>query len=255
MRVLVRTSRWAIWSRRMGSFALPLLVIPVFLHRSRAIDSRTFEVILAVASAFALIALLTGLVAFVSLWFTGDRGWGRATTGIVLGLICLTPLGYAGIQGLRYPFTTEVSTDWSDPPQLLAAGAPDVPLESRAALAEAFPNAVNRSYQAEADRVHALAEELMVGRGWDIRIRREPSEFGRPGVLNATAQTWMGWRDEIGLEVISSAVGARVSMRSRSSRGMHDLGMNGRRVEAFLLDLDTRVSDWNRENPEGEGDE
>ena len=32
MRILIRTSRWAIWARRLGSVAVPLLVIPVLLH-------------------------------------------------------------------------------------------------------------------------------------------------------------------------------------------------------------------------------
>ena len=39
MRILVRTSRWAIWARRLGNFALPLAVIPILMHRAEAINT------------------------------------------------------------------------------------------------------------------------------------------------------------------------------------------------------------------------
>jgi hypothetical protein len=35
MRILIRTSKWAIWARRFGSLALPLAAIPVLMHRER----------------------------------------------------------------------------------------------------------------------------------------------------------------------------------------------------------------------------
>ena len=86
MRILVRTSQWAIWARRIGSFAIPLAVIPVFMHRSGAIASSAFEVTEAVAVGFALLAFILSVGAFARIWTTGDRGWGRAVTGLLLSL-------------------------------------------------------------------------------------------------------------------------------------------------------------------------
>ena len=57
MRILIRTSKWAIWSRRFGSLALPLMVLPVFLHRERLISSTDFFVVEAVAMLVAALAL------------------------------------------------------------------------------------------------------------------------------------------------------------------------------------------------------
>ena len=48
MRILIRTSKWAIWARRFGSFAVPLTVIPVFMHREQMIASSDFVIIEAI---------------------------------------------------------------------------------------------------------------------------------------------------------------------------------------------------------------
>src|SRR3569832_375109 len=76
MRILVRTSKWAVWARRFGALALPLAAIPVLLHRGHLITSDNFLAVEAVAMAVAVAAVAMAIVAFVRLWFTGDQGWG-----------------------------------------------------------------------------------------------------------------------------------------------------------------------------------
>ena len=78
MRILIRTSKWAIWARRFGALALPLAGLPVLLHREQWITSDNFQIIEAVALSLAAIATLAGLIAIARLWVTGDQGWGRA---------------------------------------------------------------------------------------------------------------------------------------------------------------------------------
>jgi len=46
MRILTRTSKWAIWARRLGGFSLPMLVVPVLLHRNQALGSDIFITLL-----------------------------------------------------------------------------------------------------------------------------------------------------------------------------------------------------------------
>ena len=82
MRILIRTSKWAVWARRFGALALPLAVIPVLMHRGRLISSENFVVIEAVAIGFAVLAVFAACVAIVRLWFTGDQGWGRAAVAM-----------------------------------------------------------------------------------------------------------------------------------------------------------------------------
>src|SRR5690242_7801866 len=120
MRILVRTSKWAIWARRFGALALPLAALPVLLHREQWITSDNFQVIEAIALSLAAIALLCGIFAMARLWMTGDQGWGRATQAVVFGALCLAPAGYLAFEAARLPATPDVSTDFANPPQLVS---------------------------------------------------------------------------------------------------------------------------------------
>lgn len=220
------------------------------MHRSKGINSDTFAITLGFALFIAALAFVTGLIAFIRLWMTGDRGWGRATTGIVLGLVCLSPLFYGAVQYVRYPAVNDVTTDWENPPQFLLGGGASVDAKLKDEVIAAFPNAVNRNYQLSADIVFTLAEKLVAENGWGIRIQRPPVQRGEAGQINATAMTLTGWRDEISISIGGTNNGTRVALRSRSMAGLVDFGENGRRIEAFLLSLDDRVSEWRRNNPQ-----
>ena len=248
MRILIRTSRWAIWARRFGSFGLPLMVIPVWMHRNQMLTSENFQIILAVAIGSALLAVVFGLGAYIRLWQTGDRGWGRATAGLFLGLLCLSPLAYGANLALRYPTTADVATEATSPLRLMVK-PPTVsptPAPSREVILAAFPNALSRTYQLDTGQVFELVEELVASRGWETRVRRVPGSAGREGQINALAMTFFGWRDEIVVRVRRSVEGSETAMRSTSLVGVHDLGRNGTRIESFLLELDELVSELNR---------
>ncbi|MCB9993363.1 MAG: DUF1499 domain-containing protein [Hyphomicrobiaceae bacterium] len=244
MRVLIRTSRWAIWSRRLAAFALPVLVFSVLLHRLKMLDTSTFLLVLGLASFLAFLGLATGLIAYFRLWHTGDRGWGRATLGILISLICLVPAGYAGFLFVRYPYTNEVTTDWTNPPELITtANENAMPRGGIAQIVAAFPNAVTRIYPIDAPALFDSAAQLMVSRGWQILSRREPNQFGRAGQVNATSQSLFGFVDEISVVVLGTREGAKLDIRSASVYGADDLGANGTRIEAFLVDLDDQINE------------
>jgi len=243
MRILIRTSKWAVWARRLGSFALPMLVIPVFLHRNQSLTSDTFITILLVAMVIAVFGLVVGIVAYTRLWHSGDQGWGKATIGVVFGLICLSPVIYGATRFAGYPVVNDVSTDIVTPlPLVLKADAhvPDAALQRQ--ILEAFPSLVTRTYQLDAGAVFSLVEQLVADRGWGIRVRRMPGTSNNPGRINAVAMTLFGWRDEIAIRVRPGVNGTRVDMRSTSLFGLSDLGRNGKRIESFLSDLDKSVA-------------
>ena len=146
MRILIRTSKWAIWARRFGSLALPLAIVPVFMHRERMITSSDFHVVEFVAIGVAALALVLAFGAFVRLWMTGDLGWGKAVTGLLLSLIVLLPAAFLFSLALRYPAVSDVTTDFARPPGLVSetAAAPAT-AAWRPILEAVFPNARNRS--------------------------------------------------------------------------------------------------------------
>jgi hypothetical protein len=250
MRILVRTSKWAIWARRFGALALPLAGLPVLLHREQWITSDNFQIIEAVALSLAAIATLAGLIAIARLWITGDQGWGRALQAVIFGAICLAPAGYLAFEASRLPATPDVSTDFTNPPQLVSfIPARFVGPEERARIEAAFPNARTRSYPVPVADMFTLVEQLVAERGWDVRSRRVPLNTLSTGQLNAVATTLFGWRQEVALRVTGTTEGSSVAMRSASLTSFHDFAENGLRIEAFLVDLDNRVTLLLRDAP------
>lgn len=259
MRILLRTSRLAIWSRRIGSFAVPLVAIPVFMHRERAITTETFHLIESLAAGLAGVALLLGLAAFVRLWFSGDRGWGYAVVGTLLSALCLAPFAYGAVLALNYPPVSDVSTESVDPPTLLTIlSASPASVENTPELAESFPNLKTRIYPVDVRQVFTVAAELIEQRRWEVAGMLEPRSELDVGSINAEILTLLGWRDEVALRVSGEPDGSAVSVRSASSFPGADLGANGNRIESFLADLDEAVESAVRDAPavpvpEGEG--
>jgi hypothetical protein len=243
MRILVRTSKWAIWARRFGALALPLAAIPVLLHRERFVTSDTFEIIEAVALTIAILALAMGLIAIARLWFTGDQGWVRAVQAVIFGGLCLAPAGYLAFEALRLPPTPDVSTDFTNPPQLVSlVTARFIGPDERARIEAAFPNARSRTYPVAVADMLTLVDQLVATRGWEVRSRRVPLNAVDTAQVNAVAATLFGWRQEVAIRIAGSVDGSTVAVRSASLTDFHDFAENGLRIEAFLLDLDNHVT-------------
>lgn len=251
MRILIRTSKWAIWARRLGSLALPLTIIPVFMHREQMVTSADFTVIEAVAAGIAALAIFLALGAFVRLWVTGDQGWGKASWGLAFGLLCLLPFAYLGYEALRYPMVNEVTTDVATPlPLTSPVRVAPTSAVLRQAIEATFPNARTRSYPVEATEMFAIVEGLVTARGWDVRTRRAPPTALDVGQINAIAVTLFGWRDEVAIRVTGIAQGSTIDMRSVPLSGFHDFGENGKRIEEFLLALDEKITLTLRDSPQ-----
>ena len=252
MRIPIRTSRWAIWARRTASLALPIEVIPIFMHRERMIPSDSFAILFGLGLVLAFIAVIVSLIAFVRLWQSGFRGWGRTFLGLILGGALLSPAVVGMSWAMTYPLANDVVTTGPEPSLAIVHNPYRLRL-SRSETARFFPNAVARTYPLDPDTLFELVDKLVTARQWEARIRRDPVSATNPGRIHALAMTMLGFRDEVALLIDKADNGAEVSMRSASVFGMHDLGANGLRIEAFLTDLDTAVTEALREAPIIEG--
>lgn len=243
MRILVRTSKWAVWARRFGALALPVAVIPVLLHRARLVSSDHFLVVEAAALGLAALAVTAACIAFVRLWFTGDQGWGRAVMAFVFGMVCLAPAAYFLWLSATVSASPDVSTDYGNSPPLTTfIDARFIGPEERERIESAYPNARSRTYPIEAPQMFAVAETLISAQDWDVRARRVPVGPLGEGQVNAVVTTLLGFGQEVVVRVSGNAEGARVDMRSASLSAFPDFGENGQRVEAFLLELDNQVT-------------
>lgn len=253
MRILIRTSKWAIQARRLGSIAVPLVVLSVLLHRLRLITSDLFVVAVGAAGFVALLAVLVGLIALARLWQTGDQGWGRALAGLLFGLISLVPFGWYGSLMLRYPPVTDIATtDRGLMPLVFEPGTAMMPppkMLSASELARVFPNVERRRYPLGLVPTFAVVQDLVDGWGWEVRLLREPGLDAAVGQLNAQVMTLAGWREEVVIRVTGTDTDAVVDMRSASLNAQHDFGSNGRRIETFFGALDDAVTTLLRDNP------
>ncbi|MET3926382.1 DUF1499 domain-containing protein [Devosia sp. 2618] len=253
MRIVIRTSRWAIWARRFGGVAVPLLVISVLLHHLRLITSDLFLVAVLSAGLVAALAVLAGIVALGRLWFSGDQGWSRALMGIVLGGLCLMPFAWYGNLALRYPAVTDIATADRGPMPLVfepgTASMPTPKMLTSAQRAVIFPNVETRTYPLGLVPTFGIVRSLVASNGWDIKMLREPVEGLDVGQLNAQIVTLPGWREEVVVRVTGTATTAVVDMRSASLNALHDFGSNGTRITDFLAQLDDAVTTLLRDNP------
>jgi hypothetical protein len=253
VRILIRTSRWAIWARRLGSVAIPLVIISVLLHRFRLITSDLFLVAAVAAGLVALLAVLTALIALARLWQTGDRGWGGALAGLLFGALSLSPYAWYGSLMLRYPAVTDIATaDRGPMPLVFEPGTQAMPppkMLSAEAMAKTFPNVETRSYPLGLVPTFGLVRAMVDDRGWDVRLLREPEPGLDLGQFNAQIVTLPGWREEVVIRVTGNLTTSTVDMRSASLNALHDFGSNGSRIEDFLAALDDAVTTLLRDNP------
>ncbi|MEO8686430.1 MAG: DUF1499 domain-containing protein [Devosia sp.] len=253
MRILIRTSKWAILARRLGSLAVPLTVIPVLLHRENFIPSNIFLVAALLAALVAALAVIVAMFALVRLWYTGDQGWGRTFGGLFLGLICLLPVAYFAALALKFPVVTDIATtDRGLLPLVLEPDTTMMPpprLLTTVEIEAVFPNVKTRTYPLDAQQAYDIVLRMVTDRGWDIRLQRAPATPNGSGEINARIVTLAGWREEAVLRVAGTATGASVDMRSASINAIHDFGSNGSRIEDFLVALDTEITTLLRDNP------
>jgi len=243
MRILIRTSKWAVWARRVGALALPMAALPVLLHRGHVITSDNFLVIETIALSLAALAMIMAVIAFVRLWFTGDQGWWKASLAFIFGAFCLAPAAYFAYEAVHRPTTPDVTTDFASPPLLASlTGSDTVTPQQRAAIEAQFPNARSRNYPIAAPEMFDTIADIVDNRGWDVRTSRRPTTQLDTGQLDAIVTTLLGFRQEVAIRVAGSADGTTISMRSASLTSFPDFGENGQRIEAFLLDLDNQVT-------------
>ncbi len=182
----------------------------------------------------------------------------RRWVGMVVALAYVAWVGTFLMAALTVPAIHDVSTDLADPPafQTLALradnldnipGANDKDMsgltpQQRWAVVHQKAYGDIRSVRSNepVPMVIAKAERLAKARGWDVAISLP--EEGRFEATETSA--FFQFKDDVVLRVRPSETGegSIVDMRSVSRVGVSDLGMNAKRVRAFLADLTGTVT-------------
>src|SRR5216683_1780485 len=111
---------------------------------------------------------------------------------------------------------------------LAAAGPPLAALQKRG-----YPDLAPLMLAVSPGRAFARAEAAARSMGWRI-VAAAPAE----GRLEASDTTrWFGFTDDIVVRVTPAPNGSRIDVRSASRVGRSDLGVNARRIRAYLAAL------------------
>jgi hypothetical protein len=253
-------SRLAAWSRRFALFALAVAVLSIIILRSGLLEIVPALATFGAALAFAGLAVLFALAAFIVIWRDGLAGLGHALLGLFLGLALLAYPAYLGRRALTLPAISDVTTDFTNPPRydvlarLRPRGRSDYPGQATAALQrQAYSDIVPLQLGVPAKAAYDAALAVATKRKWLLVDTRPPAP-NRPGAIEAVARTpIMGFRDDVVIRVSAQgADAARVDVRSASRFGSHDLGANASRVRALLEDIDDAAG--NVKEPKAEPD-
>lgn len=194
-------------------------------------------------SAYASIAIF--VVSLVGFYFIRKLGFSaKVLLGFALmlsGIASGTAFYWQQVGG-SVPPIHDITTDLQNPPEFVAmvrlrADAPNPPEyageESAEAQREAYPELQPLELNADLQEVMDEAVMLVIGRRWDmVAINR------KEGRIEATEKLpWFGFKDDVVLRFTETENGTRVDMRSKSRLGRSDLGVNAKRIERFLNDL------------------
>jgi uncharacterized protein (DUF1499 family) len=240
-------SRAAVWSRRVGVFALAVAGIAIALSRAGALAPGNAIVVFAAALLLAcLAALLSGAAAAV-IWRTGRRGAAPAALGLVLALALLAWPARLVVDAIALPAINDISTDLDSPPAYMRSAralearagrtAPETSSQTRAAQKLAYPHVQPVLIDMEPAQAYQLALRLAKAHGWRIVDATPPSVRDGIGHIDATDRSlFFGFVDDIAIRITPLVSQTRIDLRSSSRIGRHDLGANARRIEAFAAD-------------------
>ncbi|MEZ5841200.1 MAG: DUF1499 domain-containing protein [Hyphomicrobiales bacterium] len=250
-RIRKRWSKAATWSRRLGTFAIPALVLTILAFRLDHMDGTGLFTLLAVIWLIALLAVGLAIYAFVDIWRDGLIGAGKAAAGMFWGLAALAIPATAAVLLVQYPILNDVSTDLDDPPFFRTAPAQRTEVmnvhgaisDEQAATQQAgYPDIATRRYEADTARLFAAARYVVGGEDWQVIDEIAPIDDRAPARIEAVARTMIfGFRDDIVIRILPDPAGSRLDIRSASRMGRHDLGTNARRIRAFLKAIDNAL--------------
>ncbi len=202
------------------------------------------------ACYLAVIAALLSLTGTVVSQARGaKRGITLGIAGVLLGVATFAWPAVMLFRARQVPPIHDITTDTVDPPRFVAIlplradaanpteyGGPDIAAQQRKAYPRIGPSQSKLAPDQAFERALTAARDM----GWTI-VAAVPPE----GRIEATATTlFYGFKDDIVVRVKAVGVGngSRIDVRSESRVGKSDIGMNARRVEAFLKRIETSSS-------------
>jgi Protein of unknown function (DUF1499) len=234
--------RLAAWSIRLAFIAIVVAALGLTLARYDVIPKLTGFTSFLGSGLLAALALLLGIVALLI-----GRGQELPSRGKLLAAmaLCLAFVGFLASRPMaagEVPAIHDITTDLANPPQFeaLSVRADNLvgvgTVENWKKLhAGAYGDLRTIEIARPVELVTADAVRLVQENGWRI-AKSDPAR----GHIEATASvSYIRFQDDVVLRIAPTAdgKGSRVDMRSVSRVGVSDLGVNAKRIRAFLKAL------------------
>ncbi len=226
----MKLKSWVAWGAAAGSAAV---VLAPLAYRVGAPLGLAF---LLLAGGFLAAAVCGLLLVLRMVRRTGlrDREAGAVlAAAVVVGAFPIAAL----LSGGGAPPIHDITTDTDDPPAFVAAVPlnapgrtdydPAVGDQQRAAYPDLAPAMLTLAPAAAFDRALAVVDEM----GWEMLA----ADAGELRIEATDRSFWFGFADDVVVRVEPDGeAGSRVDVRSLSRVGGGDLGVNARRVRAFV---------------------
>jgi uncharacterized protein (DUF1499 family) len=193
------------------------------------------------AATIAVAGAVLALVAAALLWGSSARRALLPLAALVINLLVAGPPLYMYREAQRLPHIHDVSTDTEHPPQFVAVlplrkGAPN-PVDYKPETAKqqkaGYPEIAPLMLDLAPAQAFERAERAARAMGWDI-VAVAPQDLR----IEATDTTLLfGFKDDVVIRVTPQARGSVIDVRSLSRVGGSDLGVNAKRVLAFMRKL------------------
>lgn len=177
-------SQAAVWSRRLGVFALLVAAIGALIIRSGIVEVVAGLAVFGAAIFLACAAVLLAGAGMAIIWRTGRKGMGHVVTGVLLSLALLAYPTWLAYVAIRLPPINDITTDVNDPPAFsksetaLAARARRTPSDMNEARRfeqqRAYPEVQPIVIDVEAKEGYGLVREAVRALGWRIVEEADP---------------------------------------------------------------------------------
>jgi uncharacterized protein (DUF1499 family) len=235
-----KVAAWALWLAIAAGLVLALAG-PLFRMEITSLLA-SFS-ILRFTPIAAIAIVLIALAGFAEARVLGDGTGSLKAVGaiIIAGIVIAMPLNQR-MKATGVPPIHDITTDTQDPPAFvdvipLRKDAPnpadyekDGGAKTAGMQAAAYPDIKPLDLSVRPDQAFDKALGVAKSMGWDI-----VAESKSDGRIEATATTfWFGFKDDIVIRIREAQGGSRLDVRSESRIGLSDIGVNAKRVRAFL---------------------
>lgn len=229
-----------------GFLALTTLAISGPLYQLGIAELGTAFLMLRWAAYIGAGAAVVGLLLLI---WQAVKPSGNQPSSMLLGLAVIAAgvsfvLPYLQLQTARsVPPIHDISTDLVNPPAFIAiaplrADAPNPVAyagdETAAQQRQAYADLTTWNTSAGIEQVYNQALVVAADMGWQL-VASDLAE-GRIEATDTT--TWFGFKDDVVIRLVATEQGTAVDVRSKSRVGRSDVGVNAKRIRAFLAALE-----------------